>query len=121
MNMRTWVIQPGFMITHWKNLRHAIVSILGLITLTAAFVAMFYTTASDSIVAPHLKYGNSEHVIMYGLVKASYANPDYVGASCQTPITTVMDPVNAGNTCLSIEHAGQCKFPLILLTRHSVH
>lgn len=104
--MRTWVIQPGFMITHWQHLQHAALSIVGAITLTAAVVAMFYTTASDSLVSPHLKYGKPEEMILYGLVKASYANTDYIKATCQTPIKTTVDE-EAGNTCLSVEHAGQ--------------
>jgi hypothetical protein len=106
LSMRTWVIQPGFMITHWQHLQHAVLSVLGAITLTAAFVAMFYTTASDSLVSPHLKYGKSENKLMWGLVKASYANPLYIESTCQTPITMAFDS-DAGTTCLSVQHAGQ--------------
>ncbi len=107
LTMRTWVIQPGFMITHWQTLRHAALSILGLITLTVAFVAMFYTTASDALVSPHLKYGNWENKKMFGLVKTQYANPQYIAASCRTPISTDVDSANSGATCLNIQHAGQ--------------
>lgn len=107
LSMRTWVIQPGFMITHWQHLQHAALSVVGAITLTAAFIAMFYTTASDSLVAPHLKYGKSEYTEMRGLVKASYANPTYIADTCKTPISTILDPEYAGTTCLSILHSGQ--------------
>jgi hypothetical protein len=107
LTMRTWVIQPGFMITHWQHVQHAGLTILGVITLTAAAVATFYTTASDALVSPHLKYGKWENKIMEGLVQASYANPTFIEANCQTPISTTLDPNNAGTTCLSIEHAGQ--------------
>ena len=107
LTMRTWVIQPGFMITHWQHIQHAGLSSLGAITLTAAFVATFYTTASDALVSPHLKYGKWENKIMWGLVQASYANPYYIEDNCQTPITTTLDPHYAATTCLSIEHAGE--------------
>ncbi|TVY80412.1 hypothetical protein LSUE1_G004612 [Lachnellula suecica] len=107
LTMRTWVIQPGFMITHWQTLQHAGLTILGVITLTAAFVAMFYTTASDALVSPHLKFGKWEDKLMYGLVKTGYANAVYVADTCQTPVTLITDPVNAGTTCLSVLHAGQ--------------
>jgi hypothetical protein len=107
LSMRTWVIQPGFMITHWQHLQHAALSVVGAITLTAAVVAMFYTTASDSLVSPHLKYGKSENTLMRGRVKASYANPIYIGDICQTPISKDMDPQHSSETCLSIQHAGQ--------------
>lgn len=111
LTMRTWVIQPGFMITHWQYLQHAAITILGTIALTAAFVAMLYTTASDALVSPHLKYGKWENKLMYGLVQASYANPLFIEDNCQTPITT--DPDNGGLTCLSVEHAGQGMWPVL--------
>lgn len=107
LTMRTWVIQPGFMITHFQNLQHAGLTILGVITLTAAVVATFYTTASDALVSPHLKYGKWESKTMAGLVQASYANTFYVEDNCETPITTTMDPEYAASTCMSIEHGGQ--------------
>jgi hypothetical protein len=94
------------MITHWETLKHAGLSILGMITLTNAFVAMFYTTASDSLVSPHLKYGDWNNQVMYGMVKTVYANPAYVASVCQNP-TAPLDPEYASTTCLSILHAGQ--------------
>tara|TARA_R110002060_G_scaffold3183_6_gene5037 strand:+ start:850 stop:1563 length:714 start_codon:yes stop_codon:yes gene_type:complete len=109
MTMRTWVVQPGFMITHWQALQHVGFTVLGCITLTAAFMAMFYTTASDALVSPHLKFGKWEDKEMVGLVKASYANPPYIEQSCKTPISTKADPLYAGLTCLSVEYAGQGK------------
>lgn len=96
------------MLTHWQHIQHAGLTILTAITLTAAVVAMFYTTASDTLVSPHLKYGKWESQEMRGLVQASYANQNYIMEKCQTPITTAIDDaMDAGGTCLSIEHAGQ--------------
>jgi hypothetical protein len=112
LTMRTWVIQPGFMITHWQNLQHAGLTLLGVITLTAAAVATFYTTASDALVSPHLKYGEWENKLLEGLVQTSYANPTFIQDKCQTPISTTTD-ADAGTTCLSIEHAGQGKSPAL--------
>ncbi|TVY42651.1 hypothetical protein LSUB1_G003795 [Lachnellula subtilissima] len=107
MTMRTWVIQPGFMITHGQHLYHVGISLLGAITLVAAFIAMFYTTASDALVSPHLKFGGWEHKLMYGSVQSSYANPNFIKANCQTPITAIMDPVEGGNECIALDYAGQ--------------
>ena len=108
LTMRTWVIQPGFMITHWQHIQHAGLTVLSAITLTAAVVAVFYTTASDALVSPHLKYGKWKSQEMWGLVEASYANQNYIMQNCQTPITTAIDdPADAGDTCLAMEHAGQ--------------
>jgi hypothetical protein len=108
LTMRTWVIQPGFMITHWQHIQHAGLTVLSAITLTAAVVAVFYTTASDALVSPHLKYGRWKSQEMWGLVQTSYANQNYIMENCQTPITTAIDDLaDAGDTCLAMEHAGQ--------------
>lgn len=109
LTLRTWVIQPGFMITHGQYLKHAAVTVLGAITLTAAFVAMFYTTASDAIVSPHLKVGRPEVRVMGGNVKTSYANTAYIIENCRTPVSKITDPDFYGSTCLAIEHAGAGK------------
>ena len=49
MSMRSWVMQPGTMITHWESVRYAALSFLGTVALTGAFMAMLYTTASDAL------------------------------------------------------------------------
>lgn len=106
LTMRNWVIQPAFMITHFETLRHAGLTFLGLLTLTNGFVAMFYTTASDSLVSPHLKFGHWKEQEMVGLVSTAYAVPNYVAKLCHNP-TLGLDPWFAGTTCLSVLHAGQ--------------
>ncbi|RFU24414.1 hypothetical protein B7463_g11925, partial [Scytalidium lignicola] len=106
-SMKTWVIQPGFMVTHWENLQHVGLTLLGAITLMAAIIAMFYTAAYDSLVSPHLKYGNWENKVLYGLVQTSYANPFYIESTCETPISPAVDGANSGQTCLALEHAGE--------------
>ena len=49
MSMRSWIMQPGTLLTHWQNVGNAAFTILGLIALIAAVVATFYTTASDAL------------------------------------------------------------------------
>lgn len=49
MTMRTWIMQPGTLITHWETVKYAALSFLGVIALTAAFVAILYTTAADAL------------------------------------------------------------------------
>jgi hypothetical protein len=108
--MRTWVIQPGFMLTHWQTLRYAGWTILGVISLIAAIAAMLYTTASDALVSPKLQFGKWEDELMQGLVRTSYANPQFVEQNCQTPIASGDDPTFSAQTCLAIENAGDSKF-----------
>lgn len=49
MSMRSWIMQPGVLLTHWQNVGQAAFTILGLIALSAAVMATFYTTASDAL------------------------------------------------------------------------
>ena len=107
MNMRTWIMQPGTLITHWEAVRYAAVSMLGAIALIAALVATFYTTAAEALVAPKLKIGPLEARVLGGQVTAGFANSVWLAENCQTPIPSGMDPQYGGTTCLEIEHAGQ--------------
>lgn len=47
--MRSWVMQPGTMITHCESVKYAGTTFLGAIALIAALMAMLYTTASDAL------------------------------------------------------------------------
>ena len=100
-------MQPGTMITHWHTVRHAALTFLGLISLLGAVTAMFYTTASDALVAPTLRMGHWEDRTFYGKVATSFANVHYIGDHCQTPISKDMDFEYAGSTCTAIQHSGQ--------------
>ncbi|KAI4723474.1 hypothetical protein E4T48_00104 [Aureobasidium sp. EXF-10727] len=104
MDMRSWVMQPGTMITHFEALKSSILSFLGVLSLVAAVVAMLYTTASESLVQPYLRYGPWERGSMQGLVKTIFANPKYLGINCATPIAATQDEL-AGSTCLQIQYA----------------
>lgn len=107
VSMRQWVMQPGTMITHWETVRYAALTFLGAISLVGAVTAMFYTTASDALVAPQLKLGHLEHRTLYGQVATSFANEQYIQKKCQTPISEQTDPDYSGSTCIAIEHSGQ--------------
>ncbi len=107
MSMRTWVMQPGTMVTHWEAVGYAGGTLLGAVVLMAAVVAIFYTTAAEALVSPKLKFGPVQGRVLQGLVSASFANAPYLAQTCTTPISAHMDPTYSGTTCLQIEHAGQ--------------
>ncbi|KAI1380985.1 hypothetical protein F4677DRAFT_206842 [Hypoxylon crocopeplum] len=107
MTMRNWVIQPGSLLTHWEGIPYAGPTILGTLTLFATICTMFYTTASDAMVSPKLKFGAWESRELDGLVKASYANPFHVQKACSTPIDLHMDPNNSAPSCLDVQYSGQ--------------
>lgn len=106
MSMRTWIMQPGTIITHWESVKYAALSFLGMIALTAALVAVLYTTASDALVSPKLKFGRLEHKILYGTVQGSFANPTLLGDICQTPIALATDRSDRNDTCVQLQYAG---------------
>ena len=107
MSMRSWVMQPGTMISHWESVRYAAATKLGVFSLLVALMAMVYTTASDALVTPVLKFGPTESRTMYGKVSTSFANTYYIEDHCNTPIPVSMDPDNYGKTCIQMEHSGQ--------------
>lgn len=49
MSMRSWVMQPGTLMTHGETVRYAAFTLLGTIALLAALMGMVYTTASDAL------------------------------------------------------------------------
>ena len=112
MSMRTWVIQPGFMLTHWQTLRYAGWTVLGAVSLVAALAAMFYTTASDALVSPKLQFGRWEDMAMQGLVRTQFANPAFIGKECQTPVGTDEDPNFSVEECNAITYAGDSTLTL---------
>lgn len=107
MAMRSWVMQPGTMLTHFESVKYAAATFLGVFALLAALMAMVYTTASDALVAPKLKFGKTEELVMYGKVATSFANNYYVEAHCNTPIQSETDKIDYQTTCISIQHAGE--------------
>lgn len=106
MDMRSWVTQPGAMITRFGVLRSSALSLLGVLTVIAAMVAMLYTTASEALVQPQLRFGKWQSKLMLGSIKSSVFNTAYIQQQCASP-TTGFDPVYGGTTCTQIEYAAQ--------------
>lgn len=105
--MRSWVMQPGNMLINWESVRYAINTWLGGAALLVAVLVMFFTTASNALVAPNLNTVHQGDLVLYGMVIASFANNSNVKAHCITPITETLDPKDAGSTCSEIQHSGQ--------------
>ncbi|KAF4976815.1 hypothetical protein FZEAL_6556 [Fusarium zealandicum] len=106
MTMRNWVIQPGTLITHFETLPSSSMTLLGMLSLTATFAAAFYTTASDAMVSPKLKYGNWESKELSGYVRASYANAQYVSYDCAS-LFNREDDIHAAESCMNVQFSGQ--------------
>ncbi|RGP61504.1 hypothetical protein FLONG3_10510 [Fusarium longipes] len=106
MTMRNWVIQPGSLITHFETLPSSSLTLLGMLSLTATLAAAFYTTASDAMVSPKLKFGNWQHKELVGYVKASYANAAYVREDCPY-LFNITDDIHAAESCMNVQFSGQ--------------
>ncbi|KAI5458884.1 hypothetical protein BGZ63DRAFT_361032 [Mariannaea sp. PMI_226] len=106
MTMRNWVIQPGSLITHFETLASSGLTLLGALSLTATFAAAFYTTASDAMVAPKLKFGKWEQRELSGYVRASYASVEYTRSTCPHMISLKQDQF-AEESCVNIMYSGQ--------------
>jgi hypothetical protein len=105
ITMRNWVIQPGSLITHGETVPTAALTILGALTLTATIAATFYTTASDAMVAPKLKYGDWEAKELVGRIQASYANVEYTRNTCPA-LLMAEDEKHAAESCMNVQFSG---------------
>ena len=107
MSMRSWVLQPGIMITHWHSVRYAMATYLGIFAILGATMAMIYTTASDALVAPKLQLGETQDRLIYGKVSTIFASSQSVQNICPTPIQPKDDKDHYGETCIEIQHSGE--------------
>ncbi|KAK6542753.1 hypothetical protein TWF694_006694 [Orbilia ellipsospora] len=114
LSMRTWVTQPGTLLTNTSSLKFAGLTFLGALSLTATIFASFYTTAADTLVSPKLGWGGFQTKNLTGLAYTSYANSTYRVGKCQTVIPDAEDPVYGGyavplakSTCDAILSAGR--------------
>ena len=105
LNMRSWIMQPGTMVSRWESVQYAGISFLGVVSVLAAVFAMLYTPACSALVQPQLRSSSWEPRNMSGLVQASFANKDHIQKACFTPLPEGEDQVERSPTCLSIEHA----------------
>lgn len=71
IGMRSWILQPGTLITHWESVRYAGVSILGILSLLAAILALLYVTAANAVVQPQLRFAKPRMQFMKGLATPS--------------------------------------------------
>ncbi|KAJ4247168.1 hypothetical protein NW762_013307 [Fusarium torreyae] len=106
MTMRNWVIQPGTLITHCETLPSSSLTLLGMLSLTATIAAAFYTTASDAMVSPKLKSGSWESQELFGYVRASYANAQYVREDCPY-LFDIEEDIHAAESCMNVQFSGQ--------------
>lgn len=56
IGMRSWILQPGTVFTHWGGVRYAGFTVLAVLSLLSAVLATLYVTAANAVVQPQLKF-----------------------------------------------------------------
>ncbi|KAF4458736.1 mcm2 3 5 family [Fusarium albosuccineum] len=91
ITIRNWVIQPGTILTHFGTLLIAGQTLLGVLSLIALMATMLYTTASEALVSPKLKYGAWEDRELTVPVHSYYASFFYAGRRCNGDVELQSD------------------------------
>jgi len=104
--VREWVHQPGFVIWDWENLKHASTTALGFTSLLAAIAIYFFTTASNTLVSPHLALGNWQSTRFSGQVQQNFGNDIVLKKNCWAGIDAQVDSQNIGESCVNVLASG---------------
>lgn len=112
--MRSWVNQPGSMLTNCQGLPHAGGTVLGALTILATIAGFLHSTACGALVTPKLLWADwKTHDKLNGLVRTSYANIQYVKSSCPVIDSANLDPKEYPYSCLNIQFSGNSYRTLI--------
>lgn len=104
--VREWLLQPGFIIWDWDNLKYASTTVLGSTSLFAAIAIYFFTTASNSLVSPHIALGPWESTQFSGMVQQNFGNSIVIKKDCWAPIDSRVDSQNIGESCINVLASG---------------
>ncbi|KAJ3545849.1 hypothetical protein NM208_g2305 [Fusarium decemcellulare] len=102
LTIRNWIIQPGSIFTHFGTLLIAGRTFLGLLSLVALVATMLYTTASEALVSPKLKYGDWEVRELTVPVHSHYGNVVHAGRRCRRDLGLSMNTTADVNTLISV-------------------
>ncbi|EEU37762.1 uncharacterized protein NECHADRAFT_88157 [Fusarium vanettenii 77-13-4] len=126
ITIRNWVIQPGFIFTHHQTLLVAGRTLLGALALLALVATILYTTASEALVSPKLKYGKWETRELTAAVHSYYGNFAEAGARCMQEPDLIQNttkkeesfPIGLGSICLGHELKYKSTRDFLAFTRH---
>ena len=105
MQLKSFLSQPGSMLTNWPAVVEAGPSFLGVTTILAVFVAVLYTTASDALVSPRATMKSPYMLSVPATVRTGFVNNTYVQSSCPSQVSQQEDP-DALDTCDNIQQTG---------------
>ncbi|RSL76652.1 hypothetical protein CEP51_009765 [Fusarium floridanum] len=108
MTIRNWVIQPGFIFTHYQTLLVAGRTVFGALALLALVASILYTTASEALVSPKLKYGEWEARELTAPVHSYYGNYVAAGIRCMGLPYLIQDTTDTTEQQLQMDVALFC-------------
>ncbi|KAJ5935969.1 hypothetical protein N7454_005267 [Penicillium verhagenii] len=100
INMRSWMVQPGSLLLHWKTARYSAWTVLGVLIIAMTLVAMLYTTASEALVSLKLSLTPLNSKLMHSDYSVKFASPKWLQDNCTTPLTNK-------TSCFALQLAGQ--------------
>jgi hypothetical protein len=109
MTVRNWINQPGSIFTNWEGLPHAGFSLLGALTLLGSLAIVFHSTACTVLITPKLLWTDwRQNGMLYGPVRTSYANVEFVKRKCPAMggALTVSDLNAQTSACLDVQFSG---------------
>lgn len=92
MSMKKWVVQPGSVFTHLGAVSLAGFTFLGVMSFGVLIATFLYTTASEALVSPKLKYSPWKDETLKATVHTWYGNPVYAARQCQPLLKQKPDP-----------------------------
>ena len=104
--VREWLIQPGFIVWEWRNIKYAGTTILGSTSLLAAIAIYSFTVAANSLVTPHMVMGEWESAQFSGQFRQNFGNVIVLKKDCWAPLDTRLDGQNIGESCINVLASG---------------
>ncbi|WAO87626.1 Hypothetical protein NCS54_00494200 [Fusarium falciforme] len=108
ITIRNWVIQPGFIFTHYQTLLVAGRTLFGTLVLLALVATILYTTASEALLSPKLKYGEWETQELTAGVHSYYGNYVDAGVRCTHESDLIQKATDDGDKAFRVNVAVLC-------------
>ncbi|KAI0575936.1 hypothetical protein Alg130_09054 [Pyrenophora tritici-repentis] len=108
VSMRTWILQPGSLLSQFNTFRFAGLSVLGILSFVIAILSLLYTTAAGALVQPQLRLPPWEHTVLAGEVAGDFSSTLKADQTCLTEWPDVGDTQWGGSTCLAVKWSSLC-------------
>ncbi|CAE7034196.1 hypothetical protein P3342_007248 [Pyrenophora teres f. teres] len=108
VSMRTWILQPGSLLSQFNTFRFAGLSVLGILSFVIAILSLLYTTAAGALVQPQLRLPPWEHTVLAGEVAGDFSSTLKANETCLTEWPDVGDTQWGGSTCLAVKWSSLC-------------